>query len=281
MSRRLLVIGLLALVVAGGMTFIAYREMASRALHGMQPMTRTVVAAKDLVIGSMIAAGDLKMVDYPQASLPQGANSDPAKVVGRGVITSLAENEPILESKLAAPNAGAGLPAMIPPNMRAVSVQVNDVISVAGFVGPGTHVDVLLTGTPGSGDNGAGSMTTTVLENAEVLAAGQKIQPDAQGKPEKVPVVTLLVSPDDAQRLTLASVEGKIQLALRNPLDTGKAVPLAVRNATLYRMPAPATPAPMPVRVTTARVAQPKIVAPPAYEVEVIRGDKREASKFQ
>src|ERR1035441_8928332 len=127
-----------------------------------------------------------------------------------GVIAAIFKNEILLPNKIAALNAGVGLPAMIPPDMRAVSVKVNDVVGVAGFVGPGTRVDVLVTGSPSN--NTQDTVTTTVLENVEVLAAGQKIQPNAEGKPENVPVITLLVTPADAQTLTLASTEGKIQL---------------------------------------------------------------------
>jgi pilus assembly protein CpaB len=196
------------------------------------------------------------------------------------VVAGLTENEAVMESKLAPKDAGAGLPAMIPPNMRAVSVQVNDVIAVAGFVIPGTHVDVLVTGSP-SGNNMADAMTTTVLENVEVLAAGQKIQPNSEGKPEKVPVITLLVSPEDAQRLTLASNEGKIQLSLRNPLDRAKQDTAAVKTASLYRLPQ-AAPAPAVKHVAEKTKVKPAMaaVAPPPYTVEVIRGDKRDTAKF-
>ena len=137
-------------------------------------------------------------------------------------------NEPILDSKLAPREAGAGLSATIPEGMRAVSVAVNDVIGVAGFVGPGTSVDVLVTGTiPGASQSGAQYVTRTILENIRVLAAGQKVEQDVDGKPQTVPVVTLLVSPQDAATLTMASTEGKIQLALRNTIDVNSPAPAA------------------------------------------------------
>jgi pilus assembly protein CpaB len=162
--------------------------------------------------------------------------------------------------------------------MRAVSVRVNEVVAVAGFVVPGTRVDVLLTGNP-TGTNEP--LTTTVLENVEVLAAGQKLQRSAQGEPQSVPVITLLVSPEDAQKLTMASNEGRIQLALRNPLDTSEENLAVLRDSSLYRM-ASAAPDPRPARTRVRRVAAPAKAAPAPsmYVVEMIKGDKRDVTKF-
>jgi len=200
-------------------------------------------------------------------------------VVGRGVLVPMHKNELVLTSKLASPKAGAGLPSLIPAGKRAVSVQVNEVISVAGFVAPGTHVDVLLTGHPmmqGAQD----IMTTTVLENVEVLAAGQEMQQSPEGgKPRAVTVITLLVTPEEAQKLTLASSEGRIQLALRNPLDGDNAGPKAVKSAALYHMePAPE----MAVATRPRSPARPPVVvqAPSVYVIEMIKGDKRDSVKF-
>jgi pilus assembly protein CpaB len=198
-------------------------------------------------------------------------------VLGRGVVVSIAKGEFILPGKLAAENAGAGLPSLIPPGMRAVSVRVNEVVAVAGFVVPGTRVDVLLTGNP-TGTNEP--LTTTVLENVEVLAAGQKLQHSAQGEPQSVPVITLLVSPEDAQKLTMASNEGRIQLALRNPLDTSEENLAVLRDSSLYRMGGPA-PDPRPARTRVRRAAAPKPAPQPSmYVVEMIKGDKRDTAKF-
>src|SRR5207302_7382677 len=145
---------------------------------------------------------DVKVVKFPAANIPQGAPSRLSQVLGRGVVLAITKGEFILPSKLAAENAGSGLPSLIPPGMRAVSVRVNEVVAVAGFVVPGTRVDVLLTGNPSGGNE---PQTTTVLENVAVIAAGQKLERNAAGEPQSTPVITLLVSPDDAQRLTLAS----------------------------------------------------------------------------
>ena len=135
----------------------------------------------------------------------------------QGLITPLQVNEVVLEAKFAPSGAGGGLAVTIPEGLRAVSVRVDDVIGVAGFVLPGTRVDVMLTLPPK--DERKESVTQVVLQNVSVLAAGQIVQQDAQGKPMTVSVITVLVSPDDGEKLVLAGNEGKIQLALRNSLD--------------------------------------------------------------
>jgi pilus assembly protein CpaB len=165
------------------------------------------------------------------------------------------------------------MPALIPPGMRAVSVRVNEVIGVANFVQPGTRVDVLWTGTPpGSPEQ----ETTTVLENVAVIATGQKLERNP-GDTQAAAVITLLVSPDDAQKLSLVSSQGHIQLALRNPLDTRQADLNGVRSSALYR----GAPAPKPVAMHTGvKKAPVTVAAPPPYQIEVIRGDKKDYTKF-
>lgn len=274
--NRLFLIGVAALVIAGAITYVAYQTFIVKMAAVKRRTGSVVMATKDLGMAAKIEPGDVRLVDMPAADLPEGTFDDLNKVIGRGVITPLAKNELILQSKLAGPGSGAGLPAIIPENMRAVSVQVNDVISVAGFVTPGTRVDVLLTGTPNNNPSSPDVLTTTVLENVEVLAAGEKLQPSAQGKPEKVPVITLLVSPVDAQKLTLASQQGKIQLSLRNPMDAKKQNVDPVRNASLYRQPA----APVAVKAARHVAAAAKPAPLPVYSVEVIKGHERSTSSF-
>ncbi len=278
-QKRLLAIGAAALAVSALLTIFMYRSFITKVSRSKPQTTAVLVAARDLPVGAMITEGDVRSVELPNSDLPQNVLTDAKKAVGRGVISPMVKNEIVLTSKLAAEKAGAGLPSMIPTNMRAVSVQVNDVIAVAGFVVPGTRVDVLLTGSPQSGNSAV--MTTTVLENVEVLAAGQKIQPNAEGKPDKVPVITLLVSPEDAQKLTLASQEGKIQLSLRNPLDDKKGQVAPVENASLYRGSTPEAPKAEVKRHAATRKAAAPVAAPaPVYALEVIRGDKRDVTKF-
>jgi pilus assembly protein CpaB len=273
--NRLVVIGLIALVIAALLTMGALRTVKSMT-PAARPMATVVVAAVDLGVGAQLNERDLRTVEYPANDLPAGVFHTIPELVGRGVVLPIGRNEPVLARKLAQDKAGAGLPSLIPQGMRAVSVRVNEVISVAGFVAPGTRVDVLLTGNPVQG-NPADTMTTTILENVEVLAAGQKLERDEQGKAQTVTVITLQVSPEDAQKLTLAASEGKIQLGLRNPLDVEQRKPLAVRNIALYHALAP-----LPELRKSAK-AGPRKVAPPVsttWVVERILGDKRDEAKF-
>jgi pilus assembly protein CpaB len=283
--NRLLMIGVVALGLAGIVSLLIYRFLRGAITTGPTPaMAAVVVAATDLPVGTRLQESDLRLAKMPDSDLPPGIFHSVPEAVGRGVVLPMTKNELVLASKLASENGGAGLPSLIPVGMRAVSVKVNDVISVAGFVTAGTRVDVVLTGNPTKDSDPGQITTTTVLENIQVLAAGQKLQRNEQGEPQQVTVITLLVSPDDAQKVVLASSEGRIQLALRNPLDTNHQVIPQVRNAALYRIQPGNSPEPVVARVketSTRHVA--KAVPQTAYVpfiVEVIRGDKRDVSKF-
>lgn len=272
---RLLLIGTIALAFGAVVAMVVYRRLESGGTNDSRAGIEAVVAATDLDVGSKIEERDVKLLRFPAADLPANYQSQKSKIIGRGVVLPIAKGEFILPSKLAGENAGAGLPALIPPGMRAVSVRVNDTTAVSGFVLPGTRVDVLLTGTP---QGGVEQQTTTVLENVAVLATGQKLERNASGEPQSAPVVTLLVSPEDAQKLALASTEGHIQLALRNPLDTRQEDLAAARSGSLYKVgPAPA-PRPVHVRSNATVTAPPPL--PQAYTVEVYRGDKKDETKF-
>jgi pilus assembly protein CpaB len=273
--NRLLLIGILALGVGALVSYMVYTTLRRTVASVKQANTQVVVAALDLQVGAKLEDKDLREIRLPGSELPQGYYQNKADVLGRGVVVPIAKGEFILPSKLAAENAGAGLPSLIPPGMRAVSVRVNEVVAVAGFVIPGTRVDVLLTGNP-TGTNEP--LTTTVLENVEVLAAGQKLQRSAQGEPQSVPVITLLVSPEDAQKLTMASNEGRIQLALRNPLDTSEENLAVLRDSSLYRVGPVRDP--QPARTRVRHVAAKPAPAPSMYVVEMIKGDKRDTAKF-
>jgi pilus assembly protein CpaB len=273
---RLLMIGLVALALGAFVSVAVYRSLQSKAGSGGQPGVDVLVAADDLPVGNKVEDRDVKVVHYPAGDLPANCYRLKSSVVGRGVILPIARGEFFVPNKLAGENAGSGLPSLIPPGMRAVSVRVNEVIGVAGFVLPGTRVDVLLTGSPsGSG----GEQTTTVLENVAVIASGQRLEKNAAGQPQTAPVITLLVSPDDAQRLTLAQAQGKITLALRSPLDTKQTDLNSLRADALYKngvIPAPATPRPRAKRTVVLPASPP----PAPYEVQVIRGDKSTNEKL-
>ncbi|HVB34873.1 MAG TPA: Flp pilus assembly protein CpaB [Patescibacteria group bacterium] len=279
MNRRRLLIGLAAAVVIAVLasTFV-YRQIRQTPVVRQQQVasTQIVVAAMPLALGTPLDAHDVKLVSWPGNEPLPGMFTRTQDVMGRALITNVVQNEPILEPKLAPREAGAGLPATIPVGMRAVSVAVNQVIGVAGFVAPGTMVDVIAVGNPGSG-GGNEQLSKTVLEDVKVLAAGEQVQRDAQGKPHTVPVVTLLVSPEDADKLTLAATQARIQLALRNTIDTKIVHPPSVLQSVLLSPTGAAGPRPTRRRIERRR-AVPQ--APPPYVVEVISGTKRETKTF-
>ena len=273
---RLLLIGFVALALGAFVAFAVYKNLLAKSGANNEPGIDVVLAANDLKVGDKLEERDIRVARVPVSLIPPGVFRAGAPIAGRGVILPVSKGEFLLSSKLAPEKAGSGLPSMIPPGMRAVSVRVNEVVAVAGFVVPGTRVDVLLTGNPvGAND----PQTTTVLENVLVIAAGQKLERNASGDPQTTPVITLVVSPDDAQKLTLAASQGHIQLALRNPIDTKPTDPAVQRANGLYKnLPVPAPS----VRPKASKTSKPQAPPPPpgAYKVEVIRGNKVDETKF-
>jgi pilus assembly protein CpaB len=275
---RLLMIGGLALAAGLLVSFAVYDRLRNSAGSGSNERgVQVVVAANDIQVGAKLEPRDVTQVMIPQSAVPPGAFLDKSKVLGRGAVLPISKGEFILPSKLAALNAGAGLPSMIPQGMRAVSVRVNDVVSVAGFVQPGTRVDVLATGNQGGGND---RQTTTVLENVAVIAVGKSLDRNASADAQTAPVITLLVSPDDAQKLALVSQEGRIQLSLRNPLDTKKGGIGATRTSSLYLGDKPPATEPRPKTYHKVATKAPAATATP-YAVEMIRGSKRDETKFE
>jgi len=273
---RLLMIGALALALGAFVSLFVYKNLQGRGPATSAPGTDVAVAADDIQVGARVEDHDVRIAKFPASGLPAGFYSKKSQVLDRGVIIPISKGEFLLPSKLAPENAGAGLPSLIPPGMRAVSVRVNEVVSNAGFVGPGTRVDVLLTGNPNGSTE---SQTTTVLENVAVIASGHNLERNAAGEAQNTAVVTLLASPEDAERLTLASSVGKIQLSLRNPLDTHQDPVEAANARTLYKG---GTPPAAPPRMTVHPVKQ-KVAPPPASSVlsiEVYQGDKKTDVQF-
>jgi len=274
-NRLLIGLGVAVLIALLLSTFV-YRQFKQASTVKAAPSQPLVVAAGPLPLGTRLDPSNLRVISWPANQPVAGMFTRVEDCANRALITAVAENEPILESKLAPKEAGAGLPATIPEGMRAITVAVNDVIGVAGFVIPGTMVDVLVTGRVAGGASGnSGNITETILENVRVLAAGQKIEQDREGKPQTVPVITLLVNPDDAAKLAMGSTQGKIQLALRNTIDVKKNQPAPVLEAVLF-----AAPGGMPAPKRAAAKAKPAPPAPPPYVVEVISGNKRENKSF-
>jgi pilus assembly protein CpaB len=241
------------------------------------------VATHSLPNGSRITEKDVKLAAWPSSNPVPGAFSDIKAVVNRGLISSILENEPLTESKLAPLESGAGLPPSIPPGMRAMSVRVDEVVGVAGFVTPGTRVDLVVT-LRGNGQTEE-TMSRTVLSNVLVLTAGTKLdqQQAKDGQPQPSSVVTLAVTPDQAEKIALASSEGRITLALRNPLDVEPTETPGIKVTRLMKGNATAAEAPEPNKPRVARARKPVVVAPapaPApvpsvYTVETFRAAKR------
>lgn len=280
--RTLLVLAV-ALVAAFVASFAVLRALqrvnAQKARAATAP---TVVASHPIPIGAVLTKDDVKLVAWPASSRVPTSFASADQVVGRGTMANLSENEPVIESKLAPKGVGGGLPPTIPAGMRAVSIRVNDVIGVAGFIVPGSRVDVLVTVDLQS--QRREKMTRVVVSNVEVLTAGTRYDQDEarkEAKPMPTTVVTLMVTPEDAERIALAQNEGKITLTLRNPLDKDPSQTPGARLASLLGKQTVA-PEAEPTGGPVKRRAKPaKIVLPPPppepkpYTVETIRGAKR------
>jgi pilus assembly protein CpaB len=220
MNRRVLTIVVSALILSLCASYLVYRAVGKTATAGKAPQSvQIVVAARDLAVGTLIHEDDVKMSAW-LGSAPKGSTTKVDSVLNRGVVSAIYASEPITDSRLALQGSGAGLAATIPAGMRACAVKVNDVVGVAGFVVPGMRVDVLITGLPPGGNSLEGPSVRTLLQNIQVLSAGTNFQKDQEGKPEQAQVVNLLVTPAQAEMLSLASNETRIQLVLRNPMDT-------------------------------------------------------------
>ena len=285
MNRRILIIVLCALVLSACASYLVYRAVANRVTTGKpQPTVQLVVASRDLVVGTLIQGPDVKMAAWG-GLLPKGASVKRDGFLNRGVSSTIYEGEPITDSRLAPAGSGGGLAAIIPLGMRASAVRVNDVVGVAGFVVPGMRVDILITGNPPGGNALDGPKVRTLLQNIEVLSAGTNFQKDQGGKPEQVQVVNLLVTPAQAEILSLASNETHIQLVLRNPMDTQISKPPGTIMSDLFggaRAPEPARPAPAQIGPVANHQA-PVVAAPdpPAvYTIEVSNGAVHTQAKF-
>ncbi len=280
MDRRFLTVLGVSLLFALIISTVFY-QMTARAGQGAKRQEPTdardiVMAARPLGVGTTVKATDIKVSKIPAAAFPKGAFSKPDEVVDRPVTSPILMDEAILEGRLAARGSGVGLAPIIPVGMRAVSVRVNDVAGVAGFVLPGMRVDVLVTGRP---PDMSGTFTTTCLQNILVLSAGTTIQADGKGQAIQAPTVTLLVNPEQAETLTLANNEGHIQLVLRNGSDQTIEKTTGRELRQLYGLgserKAPKAEAPVRVRQVAAAPPPPPPPPPPPDQIVVIRGTQK------
>jgi pilus assembly protein CpaB len=300
MNKRFVAVLIFAFIVATGASLTLYRLTSNHAqpARAAGPTVKLVLASRDLELGTILRDGDIVLTDWP-GEVPIGTSSHTQDYVGRGVITKIYAKEPIVESRLAPKGAGGGFAITIPQGMRAVAVPVNEVVGVAGFVVPGMHVDVLISGTPPSGSGGLGTLTKTLLQNIEVLSAGQDFKKDAEGKPIAVQVVNLLVTPEQAEQLSLASHQTTIQLVLRNPLDREVTKTSGAALAQLFGGGGKLKPVEAPVALSArlrphppAKPVAPEVVVatpapppPPKKEdpivVEIISSGKKAETKFE
>lgn len=261
--------------LVAGFAAVRYTEQRPTAIVQSEGEgTSLVVAARDLPVGHLITEADLQVIRYPSAALPVGYISDMSTVVGRGLISAVRLNEPILESEIAERGSGAGLPVIFPEGMRAVSVRVDDIVQVAGFVTPQTRVDVLLTMRPTQG-NTEQTFTQTILQNLVVLAAGQTVQETPDGQPMPVGVVTLMVTPEQGEKLVLAASQGRIQLALRNMLDVEPITTPGIGDARLFELGRQPTRTASSGSAPRARAATPE-----ATVIETYKGGVRSLQRF-
>lgn len=297
MDKRFIGVFVFAILVALATSYAVYRLLANRVASTPQVQTQRVsVAARDLGIGTVLKETDLREVDWG-APIPKNAVIKKEELLERGVTNPISDGELFTEARLAPKGSGAGLASTIPIGKRAIALRVNDVVGLAGYVLPGMKVDVIAMGRPAGtyGPQDLGTLARTLLQNVQVLSAGQNLQRDPDGKPVTVQVVNLLVTPDEAEQLSLAQNEAKIQLVLRNPLDEEKVETSGTATAYLFSqrpnrpLPGAGQQQPGPqgqqsaARVRRAAPAPPK---PPAMQqvvvpvtMEIISGTKKDNIK--
>jgi pilus assembly protein CpaB len=272
-TRRLTSAFIIALIISGIFTFWLSQKF-SKGRPAPVPKSQYVAAAINLEAGQAIRAENLRMVDWP-ASVPlAGAFTAAAPLVGRVVLYPLSAGEPIVDRQLSSPGSGAGLTVKIPDGMRAISLRTDEIVGVAGFLLPGTHVDVLVT-LHTNNSSAPDSMTSTVLQDVEILAAGQKTEPDPEGKATTATVVTLLVKPEDAERVVLASTQGTVHFVLRNGDDRKDFNAPPALLSQLSGTPAPPAPA------AAKPAPKPQVVTARPYTVETVMGSKQRTDSFQ
>jgi len=269
MARRVMVALVIALIISGLFTLWLSRRMNHTRVVAQVP-NQYVAAARPLDVGEVLKREDLSMVAWPKDHPLAGSFVKLDDVVGRAVLYPLAAGEPILDRQLAAAGAGIGLTTRIPTGMRAIALRSDEVVGVAGFLMPGTHVDVLVTYTDAQHTE---PVTATVLQDAEVLAAGHQIQPDPTGKPSSVDVVTLLLSPENAEKAVLASEKGTIHFVLRNGADNVRADTTPVALTQLANL---GSAQPAPARV----IREHRAPTPAPWVVETLMGTKRSTASF-
>jgi pilus assembly protein CpaB len=264
-TRRLLLALFGALVISASCTMVLGRKIA-QSKRGTEPKVRYVAAARPIAAGEIVKTDDVIYTEWPASQPVEGAFAKPDDITGRAAVYPVNKGQIVLNAYLAPRGAGIGLTTKIPDGMRAIALKSDEVVGVAGFLFPGSRVDVLVTYRPPEGPD---SITATVLQNAQIVAVGHQIQPDPAGKTTPVDVVTILANPNDAERVVLASTQGSIHFVLRNGSDQVETQNQPVRLSEL---------GPVSSRPAIHKVAGP--ARPKPYVVETIAGDKQTTDSF-
>jgi pilus assembly protein CpaB len=292
------------IVLVGALLFgLLAAASVSRYLSSAQAysknLTKVAVAKVAIPVGTRIIAEQVMVVQFPKESTPDGAFDSPEKLAGRVAVTNIGPREPITEARLAPEGTAGGLSAVIPEGYRAMTVKVDDVVGISGFIMPDTLVDVVVVIDPEEKSGTQNPISKIVLQNIKVLANGQNIdKPQDQREANSVKAVTLLVTPEQAEKLALASSEGKLQLVMRNSIDQGDEQTPGINKRQLLggerAVPAPepgslkserTEPKPaarrvrVPVEVTSAQVT-PSVPQAPRASVEMIEGAKKRSVDF-
>jgi pilus assembly protein CpaB len=261
--KRILIALTLALFVSGLCTWLVYKKSTATPTVQKHPDVMYAAPSRALHAGEVLKAEDIELVAWPGSDPIDSAFSQPAEVIGREVLFPLGKGQPILDGDLSAAGAGTGLASKIPDGMRAVALRSDEVVGVAGFLVPGSHLDVLVTY---HSDISPEPITATVLQDAVVLAAGHQLEPDPTGKTSDVTVVTLLLTPEQAKRAVLASTQGAIHFVLRNGADTSRSADTPTLLSQLTGQ------APAAAHIVSRSAAPATPAAPKQQEIETILG---------
>ena len=297
MRNKRLILALAGAIVCGLLAVMLVTRYLSSLQTFQKDLNNVVIASGEIPLGAKIVAEQLTLAPMPNGSAPDGVFRKLDEVVGRVAVTPIGLREPITKMKLAPEGTGAGLPAVIPEGYRAMTVRVDNVIGVSGFVMPGSHVDVVAVIVPVTQNaTSQGPISKIVLQNIKVLASGAKIDsPQDQRQPTDVNAVTLLVTPEQAEKLVLATNEGKLQLVMRNYGDQEDTQTPGANKATLLTgevvRPEPPLPSektaeekssppkvrPKRTNLIAQRIERPAPSAPPVTKnsIELIEGSKR------
>ena len=299
-NKRFLVV-LVGALIFGVLAAVTVSKYLSKAQAFSRNLTNVAVAKVAIPLGSKIVAEQITVVQFPKESTPDGAYDSVEKLAGRVAVVNIAAREPITEARLAPEGTAAGLSAVIPEGYRAMTVKVDDAAGISGFIQPGTMVDVVVTIDPAEGASRQDPVSKIVLQNIKVLASGQNIdKPEDQREANSVKAVTLLVTPEQAEKLAMAASEGKLQLVMRNQIDQGDEQTPGVNKRGLLtgeranvqpepgsmksEQPKPQTEtrpvvrrAPKPVE---AKPAAPAPQPAPRTQVEMIEGAKKRSVEF-